>query len=68
MSCAPACLWQNIVSPMAFVLHPIQRDGDGGFFYALHPLGSSSGNLRLFVARVDVSRKECVYGRFSWEW
>jgi hypothetical protein len=65
MSCAPACLRQNIVSPMAFALHPIQRDGDEGFFLCRSSLGSSSGNLRLSVARVDVSGKECVHGRFS---
>jgi hypothetical protein len=37
MACARACpLWAFLEYRTA-LLHPIQRDGDGGFFYAIDP-------------------------------
>ena len=45
-------------------LHPIESDGDGGFFYARSPQYSLGGfSLLHCIARV--TRKEYAYGRFS---
>lgn len=64
MVCAAVCLSHATTSTWFSVLHPIERDGDGGFFYACDPQNPLGGcSLLHSIARV--TRKECAYGRYS---
>ena len=62
MVCVPACVSRGYVSNISAVLHPIQRDGGGGFFYASLTPDESHFSLSC-IARL--TRKEQAHGRFS---
>jgi hypothetical protein len=56
MVCARACpLWAFLEYRTA-LLHPIQRDGDGGFFYAIR----SFHNADLPSFTIHASNKTCT--------
>lgn len=61
MVCASACLPQGSISFAVTTLHPIQRDGDGGFFLPIIPLPGAT--LSPSIARQV--RKDSVNGRCS---
>lgn len=65
MVCAPACLSRNVIPAIVVVLHPIQRDGGEGFFYARELSASALSRWLPSIVGCGVTQKECAYGRFS---
>lgn len=65
MVCAAVCLSHATTSTWFSVLHPIERDGDGGFFYAFSLTLPSRTPSRPTVVLLGEPLKESVNGCFS---
>jgi hypothetical protein len=65
MVCAAVCLSHATTSTWFSILHPIERDGDGGFFYAFSLTLPSRATSHSTVVSMVAPLKESVNGCFS---